>query len=114
MSISEMGCCGAYCGTCRVFREHLCKGCKIGYENGDRDLSKAKCRMKVCCVSKKLRSCADCGDYDTCRILNDFYDKNAYKYKKYKEATEYIRANGYDAFLEIADTWKNAYGKYGR
>lgn len=70
--------------------------------------------MKVCCVSKKLRSCADCGDYDTCRILNDFYDKNAYKYKKYKEATEYIRANGYDAFLEIADTWKNAYGKYGR
>jgi hypothetical protein len=53
-----------------------------------------------------------CGDYDSCSILNEFYGKNGYKYKKYKEATEYIKANGYDAFLEVADTWTGAYGKY--
>jgi len=114
MTVGEIGCCGAYCGTCKVFLEHLCKGCKLGYENGERDISKAKCKMKVCCVSKKYQSCADCGDYGTCSILNEFYGKNGYKYRKYKEATEYIRSNGYDAFLEVADTWKNAYGNYDR
>ena len=48
MSISEIGCCGAYCRTCSAFIEQVCKGCKVGY----------------------------------------------------------------DAFLAVADKWKNAYGKY--
>lgn len=26
----EIGCCGAYCKTCREF-EKTCKGCKLGY-----------------------------------------------------------------------------------
>ena len=68
--------------------------------------------MKVCCISKKLQSCADCIEYNACSILNDFYNKNGYKYKKYKQAIDYIRTFGYDAFLEVADKWKNAYGKY--
>lgn len=112
MSISEIGCCGAYCRTCSAFIEQTCKGCKIGYESGTRDILKAKCKMKVCCISKKLQSCADCSEYSTCSILNDFYNKNGYKYKKYKQAIDYIRTYGYDAFLEVADKWKNAYGKY--
>lgn len=112
MAIAEIGCCGAYCRTCPAFREQACKGCKIGYEGGDRDIGKAKCRMKVCCVSRKLPSCADCGEYLTCGVLNGFYGKTGFKYKKYRQAAEYIRARGYGAFLEIADGWKNAYGKY--
>ena len=112
MSISEIGCCGAYCDTCPALKEQTCKGCKLGYESGNRDISKAKCKMKVCCICKKLQSCADCGEYSTCSVLNDFYNKNGYKYKKYKQAADYIRTYGYDAFLEIADKWKNAYGKY--
>ena len=112
MPISEIGCCGAYCGTCTALKEKACKGCKVGYETGDRDISKAKCKMKVCCICKKLQSCADCSEYNTCSVLNDFYNKNGYKYKKYKQATDYIKTYGYDAFLEVADKWKNAHGKY--
>ena len=50
MSITEIGCCGAYCGTCPELRKQRCLGCKIGYDNGQRDLKKAKCKMKICCM----------------------------------------------------------------
>lgn len=112
MSVSEIGCCGAYCRTCPAFREQVCKGCKIGYENGEREISKAKCKIKVCCINNKYQSCADCNEYAACTTVNGFYNKNGYKYGKYKQATEFIRKNGYDAFFEIADNWKNAHGKY--
>lgn len=112
MSISEIGCCGAYCGTCSVLKEQACKGCKSGYENGERDISKAKCKIKVCCICRKQQSCADCKEYNSCSTVNDFYNKNGYKYGKYKQATEYIKENGYDAFIKIADKWNNAHGKY--
>jgi|GEM_PF-5008009 len=61
----------------------LCKGCKIGYKNGERDISKAKCKIKVCCVKMQHTSCADCDEYNSCPTLNDFYNKNGYKYGKY-------------------------------
>jgi hypothetical protein len=112
MTVPEIGCCGAYCGSCRVLREGACKGCKLGYDTGERELGKARCRIKVCCMTKGYRSCADCPEIETCGIMKEFFGKNGYKYKKYKEAIEFIRKNGYDAFLEIADTWTNAYGRY--
>lgn len=112
MSILEIGCCGAYCKTCPEFRNSRCQGCKIDYENGKRDIKKAKCKMKVCCIGKKLNTCADCDRYSVCIIIQIFYAKKNYKYKKYEEATLYIREKGYSNFLEIADSWKNQYGKY--
>jgi len=112
MSIGDVGCCGAYCGTCSVLKERGCKGCKTGYETEDRDISKAKCKIKVCCIGKKQQSCADCKEYDSCSTVNDFYRKNGYKYGKYNQAINYIRVHGYEAFLDIADKWKNVYGKY--
>jgi hypothetical protein len=113
MRIDYIGCCGAYCKTCKPLLENFCKGCKLGYKTGERDISKAKCRMKVCCINDKhLETCADCPEFETCRILNDFYSKNGYKYKKYRQALEFIRKNGYDEFLMIADKWKMQYGKY--
>lgn len=68
MTIREIGCCGAYCKTCmeewqkkKYPNERTCRGCKLGYELGERDLSKAKCEIKVCCFrEKKLETCADC------------------------------------------------------
>jgi hypothetical protein len=112
MSVIEIGCCGAYCGTCPVLKENMCRGCKLGYKTGERDLSKAKCKMKVCCISKNYNSCADCEIYDSCEIIQAFQHKNGYKYKKYKEALDFIRANGYKKFLAIADGWNRQYGKY--
>jgi len=107
-----IGCCGAYCNTCRVYAEKICKGCKTGYINGGRDLSKAKCKMKICCITKKYNSCADCSDYEECNIIQEFHNKNGYKYKKYKEAVVFIRKNGYEKFIKIANKWKMQYGKY--
>jgi hypothetical protein len=110
MSQLLIGCCGAYCQTCKVYIQGVCKGCKVGYDTGEREISKAKCAMKVCCVRRGLVSCADCADYDTCETLAAFYGHEGYKYQKYRQATQFIRAHGYDAFLETADRWSGAYG----
>ncbi|MCP4703612.1 MAG: DUF3795 domain-containing protein [candidate division Zixibacteria bacterium] len=112
MSIEEIGCCGAYCRTCKEFTENRCYGCKLGYSDGTRKISKAKCKIKICCMGKKYNSCADCDEYNSCPIIQGFYNKKGYKYKKYQEAVEFIRANGYDKFIVMADGWNNQYGKY--
>jgi len=109
LTIEEIGCCGAYCGTCKARSQGTCRGCKLGYDTGDRDISKARCWIKRCCfVEKKLRTCADCPD--PCEKLEEWYGKGP-KYSRYRLAIEYIRDHGYDAFLEKADRWKDAKGK---
>ena len=108
----EIGCCGAYCRTCKVYNEKICKGCKLGYEECRRDINKSKCRIKLCCFKDKgFDTCIDCSEFAKCEIINEFYNKNGFKYKKYKEALEYIKENGYNEFIKKADSWKGAYGK---
>lgn len=107
-----LGCCGAFCGTCKVFKDNICKGCKLGYKEGMRDITKAKCKIKVCCLNHNFETCADCEKLSICEIINSFYQKNGYKYKKYREAIYYIKSNGYKPFLEIANKWTIQYGKY--
>ena len=113
MSIIEIGCCGAYCKTCRTSATgNHCRGCKLGYEEGERDINKARCRIKVCCFKeRKLETCADCPDYSTCEIIYSFHDKSGYKYKKYKQSIEFIKKNGYAKFIEMANDWNGPYGK---
>ena len=114
MSVEEIGCCGAYCRTCKVMGANLCQGCKLGYADGTRDILKAKCKMKVCCISKGYVSCADCDELESCEIMRSFFVKNGYKYTKYKQAIMFIRENGYEKFFLIANTWKMQYGKYAK
>lgn len=113
MSIKEIGCCGAYCKTCRTSSTGSeCRGCKLGYDNGERDINKAKCKMKLCCFrDRALETCADCSDYPVCETIHTFQDKNGTKYSKYRQTIEFIRENGYYAFLKIADGWTGPYGK---
>ena len=107
-----IGCCGAYCKTCKAFLEDFCKGCKLGYDNGERDINKAKCKIKVCCFKNmEYDSCADCAKLENCTIIGDLYSKNGYKYKKYKESIEFIKQNGYKDFIQLADKWNGAFGK---
>ena len=107
-----IGCCGAYCKTCKPFVEGVCKGCKIGFDSGERDINKAKCKIKLCCFrDNKLDTCADCPQLETCEIIGSWYGRKGYKYKKYKQATEFIKKHGYIKFTRLADKWKNAYGK---
>jgi len=112
MAMEEIGCCGAYCKTCKVFRSFACQGCKQGYVSGERDISKAKCAIKVCCIRHGYPTCADCPDYAACAIIQNFHSHGGYKYGKYRQAIEYIRTNGYAAFSRIADQSENACGRY--
>jgi hypothetical protein len=117
MTIKEVGCCGAYCKTCmeqqkeKYPNERTCRGCKLGYESGERDLSKAKCEIKFCCFrERRLETCADCPDYP-CEILGVFWSKKGWKYKQYKKQLEFIKKNGYEEFLKRADEWKGPRGR---
>lgn len=112
MNTESIGCCGAFCGTCPELKRNQCKGCKIGYGSGERDIAKAKCKIKVCCIQKGLLSCANCPAYERCEALNGFFSKNGYKYKKYKESLDYIRASGYAQFLTASSAWTRQYGKF--
>ena len=107
-----IGCCGAFCGTCCPLAQGHCKGCKLGYDRGDRRIEDAKCAIKLCCVRDKgYQTCADCSDLSSCPTIQDFYRKNGYKYGKYREAIEFIKVHGYHEFLEKAKQWKGAYGR---
>ena len=118
MAFREIGCCGAYCKTCieewqkkKYPDERTCRGCKLGYESGERDISKAKCKIKVCCFKeKRLETCADCPDYP-CEILDEFWSKKGWKYQQQKKQLEFIRQNGYEKFLVQANNWKGPRGK---
>jgi adenosine deaminase len=110
--IRYIGCCGAYCKTCKPFIDGFCKGCKLGFDSGERDVEKAKCKIKICCFKEmKYDTCADCSNLDNCKTIGDWYAKNGYKYKKYKQAIEFIKKNGYPDFIKFASKWNGAYGK---
>lgn len=111
MSMQEIGCCGAYCRTCRAYHAP-CAGCTQGYDNGERDIGKARCQIKICCISLGHATCADCPDFGSCSTLGVFHAKNGYKYGKYRQALLFIRERGYEAFVNIADEWSGACGRY--
>jgi hypothetical protein len=110
--IQYIGCCGAYCRTCRPFTKGFCKGCKLGYDKGTRVIDNARCKMKLCCFrERKFETCADCPDFDSCTIISGFFAKNGFKYKKYRQSLEFVRKNGYSEFIKSSDKWKGPYGK---
>jgi hypothetical protein len=113
MTRALIGCCGAFCGTCRALADQVCRGCTSGYDTGQRDLSRAKCRIKRCAIRQygAASTCADCPDYATCDILKAFYAKRGVKYRRYQRALAYIRSHGYDAFFTHACHWHGAYGR---
>jgi hypothetical protein len=113
MSVIEIGCCGAYCRTCRKSASGSnCHGCKLGYESGERDINKARCKIKVCCFrERKFETCADCPDYSSCDIIQGFYKKGGYKYGKYRQSIEFIKGNGYARFIEAAGGWNGSCGR---
>jgi hypothetical protein len=109
--IALIGCCGAFCGTCPALKDTTCKGCKLGYDGGKRDLKAVRCAIKRCCLMEKnVDTCADCHDYRGCRIIQGFFEKKGYKYGKYRQSLEFIRHYGYPAFLAQTGAWKRAYG----
>jgi hypothetical protein len=113
MGIQEyIGCCGAYCGKCASYTGGSCKGCKSGYDTGERHINKARCKIKLCCFrDRKLDTCADCAEIETCGIINKFFNKGPPEYKGYRQSIEYIRTQGRQKFLSKAEKWTKRYGE---
>ena len=108
----EIGCCGAYCRTCREYMVS-CKGCSTGYADGSRELSKARCAIKKCCLSSGQITCSDCSSFDSCPTVQGFYSKG-YKYSRYQASAQFIRSHGYRSFAQAASAWTSASGKLPR
>ena len=107
-----ISCCGAYCKTCKELIDENCKGCKLGYENGERDINKAKCKIKLCSFKdNNYITCSDCDVFTNCDIYNSRFKVGTYNNKKYLGVLIFIKENGYDSFIKIADTWKRHQGK---
>jgi hypothetical protein len=62
MSALGIGCCGAVCKTCIPYKNNICRGCKIGYEKGERDIKRAKCRNEL--PRRKQRGITKNFDYE--------------------------------------------------
>ena len=48
--------CGLYCGACRSYLKERCKGC---HEN----VKASWCKIRTCCIEKKIASCASCVEH---------------------------------------------------
>lgn len=107
-----IGCCGAYCRTCKPFTGGICQGCKQGYDTGRRDIDRARCRIKLCCFRDRgFTTCADCPDLETCGLIGAWFAKKGHKYGRYRQSILFIRQRGYPEFLGRAEQWKGACGK---
>ncbi len=107
-----IGCCGAYCKTCRAFVLGSCRGCKLGYERGERYIARARCRIKRCCFGDRdFETCAECPELGKCETLASFYGKKWKEYGRYRESLEFIRREGYSAFIGRSRGWDRAYGE---
>lgn len=63
--------CGLYCGACPSYKKGKCPGCA---EN-----EKASwCKIRRCCLDKKISSCAQCQEYEQvteCKKFNNFVSR---------------------------------------
>jgi hypothetical protein len=107
-----IACCGFYCRTCKVYTSGQCRGCTLGYDTGKRDIARAKCRIKLCCFRENgFETCADCADFPTCGLIRGRFTD--YKLRRSLEFLDFMKKEGYPAFIRIADTWKDCLGKLG-
>lgn len=107
-----IACCGFYCKTCKEFTSGLCKGCKLGYDTGARDINKVKCKIKLCCYKdKNFATCADCKEFPDCTIISTRFKIGTYQNKKCLESLHFIKNYGTSNYIKISDKWKNHCGK---
>jgi hypothetical protein len=63
--------CGLYCGACGSRLKGRCAGCAAN--------EKATwCKPRACCITKKIKSCADCTDFKDvkeCKKFNNVISK---------------------------------------
>lgn len=63
--------CGLYCNACGKYLKGKCDGCASNHKA-------SWCKLRTCCLEKKIASCADCTEYEdvmACNKYNTFMAK---------------------------------------
>ncbi len=93
--------CGLYCGACGAYKKKKCPGCAAN--------EKASwCKVRKCCIEKKIKSCADCADMAdkaSCGKLNNFISKTIGLFTRSDRpgCIRKIVELGYDHYAEFMD-----------
>lgn len=94
---------------------HICKGCKTGYLDGSRDLSRTRCNIKKCCLARGHIICRDCVEYESCGTVQSFLNppatNTASTSRRWSTPAHGHAAFLNAAFLNAAQHWTCAYGK---
>ncbi len=71
---------GKYIGKSRLKAEDMhCKGC---WSETSAFVGCANCDIRKCCRKKRFRTCAVCGEFEACGMLNGFFSVPAHKKAK--------------------------------
>ncbi|HCE42526.1 MAG TPA: hypothetical protein DET40_03140 [Lentisphaeria bacterium] len=69
--VDQVAYCGLYCGACAKYLNEKCNGCHTN--------EKATwCKVRSCCIEKKLASCAGCDEFKDprqCSKFNNIFSK---------------------------------------
>lgn len=90
--------CGLYCGSCGKYQKGKCPGCA---EN-----EKASwCKIRTCCIEKRINSCAQCNEYSDvkdCKMFDNFISKMfEFVFKSDRKAgIKMIQKAGYEEFAK--------------
>jgi hypothetical protein len=57
--------CGLFCGACKRYINEKCEGC---HDN----IKATWCKVRACCIEKKISCCADCDEFKDARRCNKF------------------------------------------
>ncbi|MFA6583689.1 MAG: DUF3795 domain-containing protein [Elusimicrobiaceae bacterium] len=102
--------CGLYCGGCGAYLKGKCPGCS----GNDRA---SWCKVRTCCLEKKVKSCADCPtDVKKCGYYTNFISKAVGFFLRSDRSAciARIKQIGYPAFAGEMAAAKTARIKPGR
>jgi hypothetical protein len=88
--------CGLYCGTCKMYTDGKCTGCKGPTETLADHCQ--KCQIRPCAESKDIKSCAECKGFP-CAKTQAFHESGKPKGKTAAANCKTIRTMGYDKWL---------------
>ena len=90
--------CGLYCGSCKKYLADKCPGCA-------NNIKATWCKLRTCCMSKNIKSCAECseyGDINECKKFNNVFSKlfGLIFSSDRKACVERIKEIGIEAYAE--------------
>jgi hypothetical protein len=96
MDKTQIGMCGAYCGTCKWKAKTGCAGCQAC---GGK-MFWGTCAVAACCLGKGISHCGHCKDLP-CDLLEGFFNNGEHGDNGERLANLKAWAAGKDEFIEL-------------